>query len=259
MEIRLDNVNYFNLKNLSFTIRDSKITFVLGESGSGKSNLLSLICDDINDYEGNIVRDISLNKIGFLRQNYIDYFVFNTVYEEFLYVLKKRKLKIVNYDKQMIQSLEMVGLNESFLNRSLYEMSKGEQKRVALAILLAQKFKVFVLDDPFTNLDFESKKRLIKLFKMMKIRYNKTIIIASCDTDIALDSADEVIYLEKGKLIFKGDKFDLFTNKKLYENANIDEPKLIQFSNLVKKEKNINIGFRDDINDLIKDIYRFVK
>ena len=94
---------------------------------------------------------------------------------------------------------------------------------------------------------------------MMKIRYNKTIIIASCDTDIALDSADEVIYLEKGKLIFKGDKFDLFTNKKLYENANIDEPKLIQFSNLVKKEKNINIGFRDDINDLIKDIYRFVK
>ena len=145
MEIRLDNVNYFNLKNLSFTIRDSKITFVLGESGSGKSNLLSLICDDINDYEGNIVRDISLNKIGFLRQNYIDYFVFNTVYEEFLYVLKKRKLKIVNYDKQMIQALEMVGLNESFLNRSLYEMSKGEQKRVALAILLAQKFKVFVL------------------------------------------------------------------------------------------------------------------
>ena len=84
MEIRLDNVNYFNLKNLSFTIRDSKITFVLGESGSGKSNLLSLICDDINDYEGNIVRDISLNKIGFLRQNYIDYFVFNTVYEECL-------------------------------------------------------------------------------------------------------------------------------------------------------------------------------
>ena len=259
MEIRLDNVNYFNLKNLSFTIRDSKITFVLGESGSGKSNLLSLICDDINDYEGNIVRDISLNKIGFLRQNYIDYFVFNTVYEEFLYVLKKRKLKIVNYDKQMIQALEMVGLNESFLNRSLYEMSKGEQKRVSLAILLDQKFKVFFLDVLFTNLDFESKKRLIKLFKMMKIRYNKTIIIASCDTDIVLDSADEVIYLEKGKLIFKGDKFDLFTNKKLYENANIDEPKLIQFSNLVKKEKNINIGFRDDINDLIKDIYRFVK
>lgn len=257
MEIRFEGVSYFNLKNLSFSIKESKITFVLGESGSGKSNLLSLISGDVNDYEGDIIRNIPLNKIGILRQNYFDYFFFNTVYEEFLYILKKRRLKKVNYDIQIIKALEMVGLDESFLNRNLNEISKGEQKKIALAMLLAQKFKVFVLDDPFTNLDFESKRRLIKLFRMMKLKYNKTIIIASNDTDIALSLADEVISLKAGELFFIGNKFDLFTNTKLHNN--IDMPKLIQFSNLVKERKNINIGFRDDINDLIKDIYRFVK
>ena len=128
---------------------------------------------------------------------------------------------------------------------------------LALAILLSQKFKVFLLDEPFINLDYESKKNMIKLFRMMKLKYGKTIIIASSDTDIALELADEVMRLNDGKLIFIGNKFDLFTNTKLLDN--IDIPQLIQFSNLVKEKKNINIGFRDDINDLIKDIYRFVK
>lgn len=156
-------------------------------------------------------------------------------------------------------ALKMVGLDESFLNRSPFKISKGEQKKLALAILLAQKFKVFLLDEPFTNLDDESKKNMIKLFRMMKLKYGKTIVIATTDTDTVLSLADEVIGLNNGKVIFKGDKFELFTNKKLIDDYNINEPEIIRFTNLIKDKKNVKMGYRDDINDLMKDIYRFVK
>lgn len=254
MEIRFESVSYGNLNDLSFRINEDKITFIVGESGSGKSLLLSLINGDISDYNGNIIReDISLNKIGFLRQNY--YFMFNTIYEEILFYLKKKKIRS---DKQIIMALKMVGLDVSFLYRSPFDLSKGEQKKLALAILLSQKFKVFILDEPFINLDYESKKNMIKLFRMMKLKYGKTIIIATSDTNIALELADEVIGLDN-EVIFKGNKFDLFTNKKLLDKCNIDEPDIIRFTNLVKNRKGINMGYRDDINDLMKDIYRFVK
>ena len=254
MEIRFESVSYGNLNDLSFRIKEGKITFIVGESGSGKSLLLSLINGNISDYNGNIIRDgVSLNKIGFLRQNY--YFMFNTIYEEILFYLKKKKIKS---DKQVIMALKMVGLDENFLYRSPFELSKGEQKKLALAILLSQKFKVFILDEPFINLDYESKKNMIKLFRIMKLKYGKTIIIATSDTNIALELADEVIGLDN-EVIFKGNKFDLFTNKKLLDKCNIDEPDIIRFTNLVKNRKGINMGYRDDINDLMKDIYRFVK
>ena len=93
---------------------------------------------------------------------------------------------------------------------------------------------------------------------MMKLKYGKTIIIATSDTNIALELADEVIGLDN-EVIFKGNKFDLFTNKKLLDKCNIVEPDIIRFTNLVKNRKGINMGYRDDINDLMKDIYRFVK
>ncbi len=133
------------------------------------------------------------------------------------------------------------------------------KKKVALAKALACNPRLFILDEPFTNLDYASKKNLIKLFRMMKLRYGKTFVIASNDTDVALELADEVIGIKDGDIIFKGNKFDLFTNHQLLEKYNIFEPEIVKFINLVKNSKGINLGYRDDINDLMKDIYRFVE
>lgn len=255
MAVVLSNVGYDNiLFDLSFEIKESKITFIVGESGCGKSVLLSLINGDLKPTNGYIS---SAGKISILRQNFDECFFCNTVYEEILYVLKKNRVQ--SSLKKIIKSLKIVGLDESYLYRSAFDLSKGEQKRVAIATILALNPSILLLDEPFNYLDSTGKKNLIKLFRMMKIRYNKTIIIASSDTDMALSQADEVICLKNGHLLFKGNKYDLFTNTKLLENSNLDCPKLIQFTNLVKDNKGIDIGYRDDISDLMKDIYRFVK
>ena len=261
MGIELRNVCYKIddhkvINDLSFVIKERKITFIVGESGCGKSILLSLINGDDDLIDGEIITSVRA-KIGFLRQNPEERFFCNTIYEEMTFVLKKKRIK--NYEKRILEALEIVGLDENYLGRSPFEISKGEQKKVALAILLALNPNILLLDSPFSNLDFTSKKKLVKLLRMMKLKYGKTIIIASNDMDMALELADEVICLKNGSLAFIGNKFDLFTNNKLLKENNITKPKLINFSDFVKVSKEINIGYRDDISDLMKDIYRFVK
>ena len=93
----------------------------------------------------------------------------------------------------------------------------------------------------------------------MKLRYGKTIIIVSNNTDIALELADVILYFKNGEIVVEDNKFDFFTNEELLKRCRLSVPKLIRFSNLVKDIKNINIGYRTEINDLMKDIYRFVK
>lgn len=233
----------FDFNGVPFHVCEKKNTFII----PGNNSLLFTLNDGMND-----------QKVAFLRKNEEDYFFCNTIYEEILFRLKKRKIRC-DYDKKILGSLKMVGLDVSYLKRSPLEISKGEQKKVAIASILASNPKILILDEPFTNLDFSSKKKLIKLFRLMKLKYGKTFIISTSDTDVALALADEVIGLKGNRIIFQGNKFDLFTNKTLMKEASIFEPKIIEFTNLVKKSKGINLGYRDDINDLMKDIYRFVK
>ena len=87
----------------------------------------------------------------------------------------------------------------------------------------------------------------------MKNRYKKTIIIGTLDSDLILKLADKVYVLDDGKIVMSGNKY------KVLSSDLVNKPKLIEFSLMVKNEKNINIGFRDDISDLMKDVYRNVK
>ena len=88
---------------------------------------------------------------------------------------------------------------------------------------------------------------------MMKNRYKKTIIIGTLDSNLILKLADKVYVLDDGKIVMSGNKY------KVLSSDLVNKPKLIEFSLMVKNEKNINIGFRDDISDLMKDVYRNVK
>jgi energy-coupling factor transport system ATP-binding protein len=265
MEIKFNNVNfsYFAdtpfsvevIKNLSVSIFESKITGIIGQSGSGKSTLLKLMAGVLKPTSGIITGN---RNVGILLQSPEKFFFWDTVYEEIYFNLKKNKIKGKNLLKHISDALKMVGLNDNYLQRSPLELSRGEQKKVALASLLAVNPKILLLDEPLIGLDVSSQKKMIRLFRMLKVRYGKTIIIASNDSDFLHEMCDDIMLFD-GKVISYDDKYSIFSNKNLLISCNVRQPKIMAFIQLVKDKKGINLEWRDDVNDVMKDIYRFVK
>ncbi len=283
MEIKFCNVGYIynkdtNLSNsvlngIDLNFKKGKIYSIVGKSGSGKTTILELInglimptCGhvDISNFrleENKKIKNINdlRVKVGLVFQFPEEQFFCNTVKKEIEFGMSCFNYKTKSMDKRIIDALIMVGLDDSYLERDPLTLSHGEMRLVAIASILAFNPSIIVLDEPTIGIDAPSKKSLIRLIKMLKTRYNKTIIVVSHDTDLLLKISDEVSVLEDGKIVLSGDKYEVFSNEKIMKRNNIKVPDLIKFSNLVKKKKNIKIGYRDEINDLIKDIYRYVK
>jgi energy-coupling factor transport system ATP-binding protein len=267
MEIRAIDINYKQLKNINMIFKNNKITTIIGKSGSGKSTLLDIISGiDIVDgiyFDGKkLDKKINLKeyhqKIGYLKES-SEKCIFNlTVKKELEFPLKY--FKINNYDNdKLIETLKMVGLDESFLDKNPFELSSGEIRKVSLASILIYDPDVIILDEPTANLDNNSVKNLIKIIRNLKNIYKKTIIISSKNSDFLLEISDYIYLLKDGEIYLSGNKYEIFSNSKVLNKCGIAVPKLIEFSNIVKKNKDINIGYRDQINDLIKDIYRYVR
>lgn len=267
MEIELKNVDFTYekinyekkevLKNINMKFEAGKITSIIGKSGSGKTTLLELIDNIIVPTKGEIIIE-DVNKIGFLFQFPEEQFFNQTVKKELEVILKLSDYK-KDINKRIHDVLEMVNLNEDYLNKNPFNLSGGEKRKLALASVLILNPKIILLDEPTIGLDDKDKNEMIKLIRMLKNRYNKTIIIASHDMNFIHKIADYIYVLDNKKIIMEGDKYTIFKQEEKLNKIKIKVPNLISFSNKVLKIKKIKIGYRDDINDLIKDIYRYVK
>lgn len=283
MEIKFENVGYtYNnntplakevLKNINIEIKKGMINCIIGKSGSGKTTLINMINALIVPTTGQIkIDDCFITKesrivnIGLLRFKVGLIFEFpeeqffnSTVKKEIMFGLKTFKYKITQMEKRVNDALKMVGLDESYLNRDPFTLSNGEKRKVAIASILAFNPEVIVFDEPTVGLDFNSKNNIMNLIKLLKNKYNKTIIVVSQDVDFLHRFVDYIFVLGDKEVIIEGDKYTVFKEGELLQKNNIEVPKIMEFSNQVLNKKEIKIGYRDEINDLIKDIYRYVK
>ena len=281
MEVKFNHVFYvYNEKtplskmvlgDINATFKEGKITSIMGKSGSGKTTLIELINALIIPTKGNIqvgskiisktrkIKNINnlRYKIGLVFQIPEEQFFCKTVKEEIEFGMKYFNKSVKSIQKHISDALIMMGLDDSYLNRNPFTLSSGEMRKVAIASVLAFNPKVIILDEPTIGLDNKSKENLIKIIKLLKNRYKKTIIVVSNDTDLLLKISDHVILLDKGKIVLEGNKYDVF--KQDIEKYSLKRPKIIEFEQLVLEKKGIKIGYRDDINDLMKDVYRYVK
>ena len=281
MEVKFNHVFYvYNEKtalskmalgDINTTFKEGKITSIMGKSGSGKTTLIELINALILPTKGNIEvgsRVISktrkIKNINNLRYKIVlvfqmpeEQFFCSTVKEEIEFGMKYFNKSVKSIEKHISDALLMMGLDDSYLNRNPFTLSSGEMRKVAIASILAFNPKVIILDEPTIGLDNKSKENLIKIIKLLKNRYHKTIIVVSNDADLLLKISDHIILLDKGKLVLEGNKYDFF--KQDITKYGLKRPKIIEFEQLVLEKKGIKIGYRDDINDLMKDVYRYVK
>lgn len=280
MEIKVENVTYKYrgskeevLKGINMHIEEGKIAAIVGRVGSGKTTLLEMFNALRLPTSGKIKmgnfeitkknKELELEKlrfeVGVVFQFPEEQFFSLTVKEEL-----ELPLKFYHYNAQKIEDrirdvLQMVELEESDLNRNPMTLSSGEKRKLALASILILNPSVLVLDEPTIGLDYENEKMMIKLLRLLKNRYKKTIVIASHDTEFIHKLADYVYVLKEGKVYLEGNKYEVFKEEDKLKKCGVGVPKVISFSNKVLKQKGIKIGYRDEINDLIKDIYRYVR
>lgn len=248
--------------NFSYYFSPGKIYFILGRCGIGKTTLISYFNGleitnkgwiSIDNQEINHklkqsqIKSIR-KKIQLLFQHSENQFFKNNVLDEVaagpinFSINKKQAYKLAK------KYLEVVGIQSHDFNSSIFSLSFGAKKKVALASILSIEPQILVFDEPFVGLDFDSQNNLKKIISNLA-NNKKIIIIISHNLDIVLEIADEILLLHDKKIICSGKPYDVFCNKKIMALSQIGVPKVIEtinnlpseFSFLYKKQpKNVD-------------------
>ncbi len=276
MEVVFNNVSYsynkglFNekvaLKDINLDLRSNSIHGIIGPIGSGKSTLLELMNGITRPDCGTIsIGNYDLNKrnfkfndfrydVGLVFQFPEKQFFCKTVAEEVAFSKKILDKKDKSIKAKVVKVLKMVGLDESYLKRSPFNLDGGEKRRVAIASVLISNPKLLILDEPTIGLDNKSKKRLVRLLKTLKEKYLKTIIIVTHDVDMLYDIVDNVIVLNDGHVVKTGNKINVFSDVELLDKNNTPVPNIIRVEKLIYDKLKVDLGYCKNINDLVKKI-----
>lgn len=259
MAIELNNVYLKNLSNLNVLFLENKITALIGSNGSCKTEIMSLISGNedivsgIIKYDAKEISTIELKKnTYYLKENCEDMLFNININEDIKYYLG-------NYDKEKLFELfKSFNLDCDILEKNYIELSCSEIKKILLIIGILSNCKILALDNPILNLDNKSIGVLIKYLKKLK-RENKIIIVSSYNSNFLLEISDKIIVIDNKKILQEGNKFDILSNEKLMKKINFEIPNILNFIKKTREFKNIKLNNRDNINDLIKDIYRNAK
>ncbi|AEL11661.1 energy-coupling factor transporter ATPase [Streptococcus pseudopneumoniae] len=252
MGIALENVSFTYqegtplsstaLSDVSLTIEDGSYTALIGHTGSGKSTILQLLNGLLVPSQGSVrvfdtlITSTSKNKdIRQIRKQVglVFQFAENQIFEET--VLKDVAFGPQNFgvseeDAEQIarEKLALVGIDESLLNRSPFELSGGQMRRVAIAGILAMEPAVLVLDEPTAGLDPLGRKELMNLFKKLH-QSGMTIVLVTHLMDDVAEYANQVYVMEKGRLVKGGKPSDVFQDVVFMEEVQLGVPKITAF------------------------------
>ena len=256
MALSFNNVTYkSNLKKFNYDFEDGKITTIV--SGESLSYFTYLISNLEKDYNGKITNTYKGRNIGVVFNNPEEAFIFNTVREELEFGLKYFKYKLNKKNIRISEALKLVGLNEEYLKRRIDSLNISEKKKVSLASILIFNPGVIIIEEPSIFLNYRDNEKLIKLIKLLKDKYNKTIILISKDTNLSYKVSDEIILLNKGSIVYAGNK-SILEDEKVLNNINVDVPEIVKFINISNKF-DANLTYTSNILDLIKEVYRNAK
>ncbi len=175
-------------------------------------------------------------KLKILRQDVAVLFQFS---EQQLFetsVLKDIIFAPLNYgvaeEKAILKAKELiklVGLDESYLDKSPFELSGGEMRKVALCGVLALEPKVLILDEPTVALDYQSREEIMAMVKRLKEEFDMTIVLVTHNMDYVLEYADKVFVLKNGEISFEGKVEDLFLNEQVLKENSLELPEVLKF------------------------------
>ena len=252
MGIALENVSFTYqegtplastaLSDVSLTIEDGSYTALIGHTGSGKSTILQLLNGLLVPSQGSVrvfdtlITSTSKNKdIRQIRKQVglVFQFAENQIFEET--VLKDVAFGPQNFgvseeDAEQIarEKLALVGIDKSLFDRSPFELSGGQMRRVAIAGILAMEPAILVLDEPTAGLDPLGRKEFMNLFKKLHQSGMTIVLVTHLMNDVA-EYANQVYVMEKGCLVKGGKPSDVFQDVVFMEEVQLGVPKITAF------------------------------
>ncbi len=277
MNIKLEEVSFSYSQNedsppvlneICFEIKNGEFVGIVGPTGSGKTTLLELICGFLKPFSGKVLLDgIDIysdkrermnfrKKISIVFQFPEKQIFEDTVFEDISFGPKNHGISGESLGKLVRKSLDYVGLEfEKVSQKSPFNLSSGEQRRVAIAGILAFDPDVILLDEPTIAVDFNGLECIEKIMNSVYLK-GKTILLVTHDMDLIAKNVNRIVALKEGGIVYDGDKNNFFKNDELIYDLNLEVPEVIRF---IRKYNLKNLENVYDIARIRKELRNTIK
>lgn len=235
-------VDHVNIK-----IEEGEMVGVMGHTGSGKSTLIQHFNGLLKPSSGKIlldgqdiwadktkIRDVRF-QVGLVFQ-YPEYQIFEeTVYKDIAFGPKNMGLDDAEIKRRVLETAHDIGLDEELLNRSPFDLSGGQKRRVAIAGVMAMNPKVLVLDEPTAGLDPAGRDMILSHIKTYHKRVGNTVLIVSHSMEDIAGFADKILVMNKGKLFCYDDTEKVFSRAEEISEIGLDVPQITKVFLELKK------------------------
>ena len=245
------------IRNVNLTIEEGEFIAVIGHTGSGKSTLVQHLNGLLKPTEGQILVDgEDLNgekvdrrrirqKVGLVFQ-YPEYQLFEeTVAKDIAFGPKNQGLNADEIDERVHKAMEQVHLDyDKYAERSPFELSGGQMRRVAIAGVLAMQPKVLILDEPTAGLDPQGRDRILGMVKELHQAGDTTVVMVSHSMDDVARLATRLVVMSRGELVATGTPREIFKQVKMMESIGLGVPEAAKLCNMLRQK---GISLPDDL------------
>lgn len=262
-KIKIDDVSYVYspktpfeitaLEHVSADICDGKMTGIIGHTGSGKSTLVQMFNGLVKPISGRILLDGQdiwesskcmeniCFRVGLVMQ-YPEYQLFeDTVYKDIAFGPSNMGLDEHEIRSRVLDAANFVGLNASVLDKSPFDLSGGQKRRVAIAGVMAMMPEVLVLDEPAAGLDPQGRRIIFDGIRRYSESRHATVIIVSHSMEDMARYCDDLIVMNHGCVAMQGSKSEIFTQSDKLSSMGLSVPQITELSDELAR-LGINIG-----------------
>ena len=246
----------YAVKNVNLLLERGKISCIIGHTGSGKSTLIQHLNGLLKPTEGEVLldgkniygKDVKMKdvrrKVGIVFQ-YPEYQLFEeTVYKDIAFAPKNYGLNEDEIEERVYAAAKTVGLKEKHMQKSPFELSGGQKRRVAIAGVLAMEPEMLVLDEPAAGLDpFGREKILYEIEKIRAERGLGVVLVSHSMEDVA-KHADKVCVMHNGELTLTGTPEQVFKDADVLEKLRLDVP---QITKILSSMREMGIAVPENI------------
>jgi len=257
------------LDNITLRISDGEFVGIIGHTGSGKSTLVQHFNGLLKPTSGKVTVngiDVTRGDLKELRKHvgivfqYPEHQLFEeTVYKDIAFVMVKMGFDDDRIKRNINWALNLVGLDEDILEKSPFELSGGQKRRVAIAGVLVMEPNILILDEPTAGLDPQGKNEIYGYIQNLHRQTGNTVIIISHNMEDIAKIAHRVIVMNEGRIELDGSVATVFREADRLESIGLTIP---QISVFIRKLKKIVPDIREDIftiEDAKNELFKILK